>query len=65
MSCRPTKNGCPEQGLIRGSKIAATVALLMGVLVARRLPTQTGFQYIREPKGSSVRVVAIFLFGMF
>jgi solute:Na+ symporter, SSS family len=56
-----------EQGLIRVGKISATVALLIGVLVAPTLGhVQQVYQYIQEYTGFiSPGVVAIFLFGMF
>jgi SSS family solute:Na+ symporter len=56
-----------EQGLIRVGKIAATVALLIGVLVAPSLGhLEQVYQYIQEYTGFiSPGVVAIFIFGMF
>ncbi len=56
-----------EQALIRTGKIAAAVALLIGVLVAPALGhLDQAFQYIQEYTGFiSPGVVAIFLFGMF
>ena len=56
-----------EQGLIRVGKIAATVALLIGVIVAPTLGhVEQVYQYIQEYTGFiSPGVVAIFIFGMF
>jgi len=61
------RTAAQEQGLIRVGKIAATVALLIGVIVAPTLThVQQAYQYIQEYTGFiSPGVVAIFLFGMF
>jgi len=56
-----------EDQLIRIGKISATIALLIGVIVAPTLGNlQQAYQYIQEYTGFiSPGVVVIFLFGMF
>jgi len=56
-----------EKTLVRVGKIAATIALLAGVIIAPMLGSlEQAFQFIQEYTGFiSPGVVAIFLFGMF